>query len=87
MSQNLVGSLIKEMTLPKNGSTNGGPGRERFFFRYVICSRKRNRAMREMRYGATDANVKSIFNTMGNKRKNRGLKQRRGEEGLSKSNS
>lgn len=80
MSQNFVGSLIKEMTLPMNGRTNGGPGRERFFIRYAICSKKRKKVMREMRYGVMDANVSSIFFTEWDERERESgivLKQRK----------
>ena len=62
--QNLVGVQISGMALPRKGTMRRGPGRDLFFLRYVICSKRVRKARRDRRKGAADANMLSIVASM-----------------------
>lgn len=39
------------MAFPMKGRTKDGPGMERFLLRYEICSRRRRKRIKHIRYG------------------------------------
>lgn len=39
------------MAFPMKGRTKDGPGMERFLLRYEICSRRRRKRIKHVRYG------------------------------------
>lgn len=47
----MVGSRTNEIAFPMKGRTKDGPGIERFLLRYEICSMRRRKRMKHIRYG------------------------------------
>lgn len=50
------------MALPMKGRTRDGPGMKRFLLRYEICSRRRRKRIKHIRYGISWVRDKDVDN-------------------------